>query len=138
MTTASVPSTPPDPNSSPEPDHGRDRSWREIIDGWVRTPAIRRDAIRVLTMVLVCILFALMLLTVSGQLAGLWHWVISTSPGRIVGGCVATTTFVGIGVKRIRRSRRAHAQTHQEEDDGAGEGNADTQDASPAPANGES
>src|SRR5262245_57402437 len=94
----------PDANQA----HTRPRDWRETIDGWVRNPDIRRDAIRVLALLLACILLALAVLTFGGQLAALWHWTISTLAGRIVGGGVATTALAGICAKRIRRWRRGH------------------------------
>lgn len=94
-------------------DHARACDWRETIDGWVRTTEIRRDAIRVLTLLLACILLALAVLTVGGQLAALWHWTISTLAGRIVGGGVAVTALAGICVKRIRRNHRALAPDDQ-------------------------
>lgn len=94
-------------------DQPRACDWRETIDGWVRTAEIRRDAIRVLTLLLACILLAIAVLTLGGQFAALWHWTISTLAGRIVGGGVAATAFAGICVKRIRRNRRAHASDDQ-------------------------
>jgi hypothetical protein len=116
----------------PHPGRGRGRRWPEIIDGWVRNPAIRRDGIRVLAMLLTCIVVALVILTCSGQLMTLWHWTLATLPGRVFGGCVVGTVLTWIGFRQVRRNRRpsaleCHARTqgaqiHQEDNNHTDEG----------------
>lgn len=92
------------PESSRLP-HGRERSWREIIDGWVRSAEIRRDIKFVIVLVCSCILVGLAVITSSEQAPALLRWLTSTVEGKIVGGGAIATIVGGSLVRRLRRNR---------------------------------
>jgi hypothetical protein len=123
---------------TPNPGQGQDPRWPEIIDGWVRNPAIRRDGIRVLAMLFTCIVLALAVLTCSGHIATVWHWTLSTPTGRVFGGCTAATILTWMGIRRARRNhpssvlktraRNQETQTHHEDNSRTDEGKGDAQE----------
>lgn len=88
---------------TPEPPPASSVPWN-VIDGWIRDPRIRRDALIGLTLVLIAVV--VVVCAVTGALGPLAKEAIGNTVVRIVAGSALTGGVLGYGL-RLRR-RRAH------------------------------
>lgn len=87
---------PPAASVSPVP-------WSNVVDGWIRDPRIRRDALIGLTLVLIAVV--VVVCAVTGALGSLAKEAVGNTVVRIVAGSVLTGGVLGYGGLRLRRRR---------------------------------
>lgn len=104
-------SMPPTPASVP----GRPRvraapltPWSVVVDGWVRDPAIRRDALIALVLVLIAAVAAVC--AVTGALGPLVREATGDVVVRVVAGSVLGGGGLAYGGLRLRRRRTCRAE----------------------------
>jgi hypothetical protein len=79
-----------------------DPSWRSTIDGWVKDPMIRRDALRVVGMLLVTAIAIAWIIFQASALAS----VLATTVGKLIAGSIPVGIATVAGWKRLQRRRR--------------------------------
>jgi hypothetical protein len=83
-------------------------SWSAVVDGWVRDPAIRRDALIALVLVLIAAVAAIC--AVTGALGPLVREATGNTVVRLVAGSVLGGGGLAYGGLRLRRRRTRRAE----------------------------
>jgi hypothetical protein len=105
---ASMPPAPVSVSGRPRERAAPHASWNTVIDGWVRDPTIRRDALIALVLVLIAAVAAVC--AVTGALGPLVREATDDVVVRVVAGSVLGGGGLAYGGLRLRRRRICRAE----------------------------